>query len=136
MLAVARKREADEIALTRGIVVTQPVVGKVAQLIIVEIENGDRLARTRLLSAVSLIEQRCVTAVRAKCNGRWKTVGAGEVAGDRKRQSLAGRKIDPARAIGGASDDEHDQERGESGEGHSGDLFHVQRPRRVFTIRA
>src|SRR5258708_8470741 len=55
MLAVDRKRKADEIALTRGIVVAQPVVGKVVQLIIVEIKNVDRLARTRLLSAVSLI---------------------------------------------------------------------------------
>src|SRR5882762_10035772 len=107
MLAVAREREADEIALASGIIVAQAVVGKIVQLIIAEIENGDGLARTRLLSAVSLIEQRRVTAIMAESDGRGEVVGAGEVAGDGKGQSLAGRKINSARTVGGASDDEH-----------------------------
>src|ERR1035441_8407282 len=93
MLAVARKREADEIALAGGIVVAQAVVGKVVQLIIAEIENGNRLARARFLRAVSLVEQRCVPSIGAGRNGRGKAVGAGKVAGDGKRQALAGRKV-------------------------------------------
>src|SRR5713101_3687436 len=117
MLAVARKRETDEIALARRIIVAQAVVGKIMQLISAEIENGDGLARARFLRAVSLIEQRRVTAIRAERDGRGKAVGAGEVAGDRERQRLAGRKIEPARAVGGARDDEHKKQRGKSEEG-------------------
>jgi len=49
MFTVARKSEANEIALARGIVVAEPVVGKIVQLIVAEIENCDRLARARLL---------------------------------------------------------------------------------------
>ena len=85
MLAVAREREADEIALARGIVVAQAVVGKVVEFIVAEIENGDGLARTRLLRAVSLIEQGGVTAIGAERDSRGKAVGAAEVAGDGER---------------------------------------------------
>ena len=123
MPAVARKREADEVALASGIVIAQPVVGKVMQLIVAEIENGDRLARARLLSAVSLIEESRVTAVRAQRYSRRKAVSAGKVAGDRERQSFAGRKIDVARSVGRARDDEHDN-KSKSDEGDSGNLFH------------
>ena len=124
MLAIARKREADEIALARGIVVAQPVVGKIVQLIIAEIENGDRLARARLLSAVSLIEQRGITAIGAQRNGRGKAVGASEVPGDGEGQRLAGWKIDVARSVGRVRDDEHDNKGSKSDEGDSGNLFH------------
>ena len=142
MLAVARKRQADEIALGRGIVVAQAVVGKVAQLIVAEIENGDRLARTCFLRAVSLIEQRGVMAIGTEGDGRGKAVGAGEIAGDGEGQALAGRKVDAARAIGGARNHEHDKQRGKSEEEDNGDfchelfrrLFHEQWPREVCTI--
>jgi hypothetical protein len=40
-------------------------------------------------------------------DGREEAVSAGEVAGDGEGQSLAGRKINSARTVGGASDDEH-----------------------------
>jgi len=63
MFTVARKSEANEIALARGIVVAEPVVGKIVQLIVAEIENCDRLARARLLRSVSLIEQRGIAFV-------------------------------------------------------------------------
>ena len=92
MFAVARKRQADEIALARGIVVAQAVVRKIAQLIVAEIENGDRLARASFLRAVSLVEQRRVTAVGANGDGRGKAVGAGKYPGTgRVRLLLVGR---------------------------------------------
>src|SRR5260370_19762832 len=114
MLAVAREGEADEIALVRGILVAQAVVGKVVQLIVAEIENGDRLARARLLRAVSLVQQRGIAAIGTERDGSWKTVGAGQVAGYGERHSLAGWKIDAARAVGSARDHEHDAARGKS----------------------
>jgi len=82
------------------------------------------LARARLLRAVSLIEQRRVTAIWAERDGRGKAVGAGEVARDRERQSLAGWKIDSARVVGGACDHEHDNKGGNSDEEDSGNLVH------------
>ena len=57
-------------------------------------------------------------------DSRGKTVGAGEVAGDRERQSLAGWKIDSARVVGGACDHEHDNKGGNSDEEDSGNLVH------------
>src|ERR1019366_7069971 len=72
MFAVARKREADEVAWARGILVAQAVVGKVVYLIIAETENGNRLARARFLRAVSLVEQRGVPSIGAERNGRGK----------------------------------------------------------------
>src|SRR2546429_3932995 len=122
MLPVGRKREADEITLASGIVVAQAVIGKIAQLIVAEIENADGLARARLLRAVSLIEQRRVTAIWAERDGRGKAVGAGEVAGDRERQSLAGWKIDSAGVVGGARGPEHGNKRGKSEQGDNGQL--------------
>ena len=134
MLAVARECETYEIALARGIVVAQTVVGKIVQLIGAEIENGDRLARAALLGAVSLIEQRGVTAVWAERDGRGKAVGAGEVAGDGEGQAFAGRKIDAARAVGGACYYEHGEKRGQSEEGDDVEFFH-EWPRKVCTTR-
>ena len=45
MLAIARERESDEIALACRLVFAQTVVGKIAQLIIAQVENRDRLTR-------------------------------------------------------------------------------------------
>jgi len=86
MFTVARKKksEANEIALARGIVVAEPVVGKIVQLIVAEIENCDRLARARLLRSVALIEQRGIAFVGAERNRRGKAVGAGKVARNRQ----------------------------------------------------
>src|ERR1035437_6124068 len=135
MFAVARKREADEVALARGILVAQAVVGKVVYLIIAEIENGNRLARARFLRAVSLVEQRGVPSIGAERNGRGKAVGAGKVAGDGERQALAGRKVNTARGVGSACDHEHDKQRGNGEQGYNGDLLHERWPRKVCTIR-
>src|ERR1019366_4479731 len=135
MLAVARKSEADEVALAGGIVVAQAVDGKVVQLIIAEVENGHRLARAGFLRAVSLVEQRGVPSIGAERNGRGKAVGAGKVAGDGERQALAVRKVNTARAVGSACNHEHGKQCGKSEKGDSGDLLHEQWPRKVCNIR-
>src|SRR5271157_2184057 len=82
MFAVARESQPDEIALAGRGLVAQPVVGKIAELIVAEIENGNRLARAGFLRAVALVEQRGVTAVGTERDGRRKAVGAAQVAGD------------------------------------------------------
>ena len=92
------------------------------------------LARAAFLRSVSLVEQRGIAAVGAEGDGRGKAVGAGEIAGDGEGQALAGRKVDAARAIGGARNHEHDKQRGKSEKRDNGDLFHEQWPREVCTI--
>jgi len=94
------------------------------QLIIAEIENGDGLTPTRFLSSVALVEQRRIAAIGTNSNRRGKAIGAGEVAGDGERKRLAGWKIDSARAVGGACDNEHDKKCGQCEDGNNGDLFH------------
>jgi len=86
------------------------------ELVIAEIEDGNLLAGAGLLRAVSLIEQRGVAAVGAERNRRGKAVGAGEVSGDGECQGFAGGKIDAARAIGGAGDEQDGKERRKSQE--------------------
>src|ERR1700693_136654 len=97
MFAVARKSQSDEIALARGVVVAEAIVGKIPELIIAEIENRDGLACARLLRAITLVKQRGVAAVRTERDRRRKTVGAGEVSGNGKRQNLACRQMNAPR---------------------------------------
>src|ERR1700676_3781819 len=123
MFAVGRKGEADEIALARGVVIAQAIVGKVAQLIIGEVENGDGLARAGFLGAVSLVEQRGVTSVWTERDGSGKAVGAGEVSRDWKGQSLTGGKIDVALTFGGASNHEKNEKRSKRDKADNGKRF-------------
>src|ERR1700677_1225165 len=109
MHAVGRKRKADEISLARRVFVAQAIVGKIAQLIVAEIENANRLPPAALLCAVALIEQGSVAAVRTEGDGRGKAVRAGNVTRDREREALAGWQMDAARIISGAPRGKHDK---------------------------
>ena len=124
MLAVGREGETDEITLARGrIVGDEPIVRKIVQLIVAQVENGNRLASAGFLRPKPLIEQRGVVAIGAQRDGRGEAVGAREIAGDGERQRFAGGKIDSARAVGGADHHKHGQQRENSDDGDSYDLF-------------
>ncbi len=79
MAAVGIEGETEEVTLMSA--VRQTGVGKIAALVGPEIKNRDGLVRLCLLSAVAVIQQRSVVAVRAERNGRGKTVHRADAAG-------------------------------------------------------
>ncbi len=125
MFAVARKREPDKVAFQRRLFIPpQTLVGEILQPIVAEIENRDRLAHPALLRAISLIEQRGITAIWAERDGGGVAVTTSNEAGDRNSDRLAGRKMDFMRALVGSRDNERQAEDDYRGTQDGVDRFH------------
>jgi hypothetical protein len=88
MASVRTESETDEIALVSS--VGEAGIGKIAELVGLEIKNRDGLVRLRLLRAVAVIQQRREAAVRSERDGRRKTVHRANAAGRGRIQQLAG----------------------------------------------
>lgn len=99
MLAIGRKPESDKVTLPgRFFVATQAIVREIAQLIVAEIKNRDRLSHPALFSAVSLVEQSCLTTIATQRNGRRIAIGASNEAGEWNSKRFARRKTNLTRA--------------------------------------
>src|SRR5579863_6435025 len=95
MSAIARKGQPDEVALQgRLFVGAQAFVGKIAHLIVAEVENRNRLSQSASFRPISLIEQRGVTAIGTQGDRRRVAVSASNESGYRNGQGFARRKVD------------------------------------------
>src|SRR5260370_9644917 len=113
MFAIRRKSEPDKVALPgRLLIAAEAVVGKIAQLIVAEVENCNRLAHTALFGAVSLVEQGGVTPIATQRDGCRIAVGARDEARTWNGQGLVRREVDFVRALRSTCDTDHQTENG------------------------
>src|SRR5579862_4798021 len=92
MFSVGTEGESDEVALMG--IVAETRVGKICELIRIEIQNGDRLPRHRLLRAIAVVEHGGIMTVWTEDHRPRKAVGAADAAGAGDGELLACWKVD------------------------------------------